>query len=102
MYQINKATDKSVEFKGLKGQYLIYFAVGVVGCLFLVFIFNICGVPSMVTIPLVIILISIITFYVFRYNKMYGQYGLMQKQSRSNTPKFLLSRRTIKQILDKH
>jgi hypothetical protein len=36
---------------------------------------------------------------VFRMNTKYGQYGLMKKQARRRSPRFLISRKSFKTIL---
>ena len=43
VYQINKGINKSIEFKGLKAQYIWYFAGGVIALLILFAIMYIIG-----------------------------------------------------------
>jgi uncharacterized membrane protein len=98
-YQVFKGINKTVEFKGLRAQYLIYFVVGII-ILFMLFIIlrmfdaNIAG--SLIT---VVGLAFILIVVVFRMNAKYGQYGLMKEQARRRCPRFLISRKSFKSIL---
>jgi uncharacterized membrane protein len=98
-YAVFKGINKTVEFKGLRAQYLVYFVVGII-ILFMLFIllrmFNVNIVGSLVTV-LGLAFILIVT--VFRMNAKYGQYGLMKKQARGRCPRFLISRKSFKYIL---
>ncbi|MDR1898281.1 MAG: DUF4133 domain-containing protein [Prevotellaceae bacterium] len=98
-YIIHKGINKTVEFKGLRAQYLIYFVVGII-ILFMLFIIlrviNINIVGSLVTIGgLACALVAV----VFRMNAKYGQYGLMKQQARRRCPRFLISRKKFATIL---
>ncbi|MDR1182342.1 MAG: DUF4133 domain-containing protein [Bacteroidales bacterium] len=97
-YQVFKGINKTVEFKGLRAQYLVYFVVGII-ILFMLFIilrlFNVNIVGSLIT---VIGLALMLIVSVFRMNSKYGQYGLMKKQARRRCPRFLISRKSFKHI----
>ncbi|MDR0606509.1 MAG: DUF4133 domain-containing protein [Bacteroidales bacterium] len=98
-YTVLKGINKTVEFKGLRAQYLIYFAVGII-TLFMLFIvlrmFNANIFGSLITVlSLALILIAV----VFHMNAKYGRYGLMKQQARRRCPRFLISRKSFKFIL---
>jgi membrane-bound ClpP family serine protease len=98
-YTVFKGINKTVEFKGLRAQYLVYFVVGVI-ILFMLFvilrIFNVHIAGSIITV-VGLALILIVT--VFRMNAKYGQYGLMKKQAQRRCPHFLISRKSFKTVL---
>jgi hypothetical protein len=90
-YKINKGINRSVQFKGIKGKYIIWMAAGVLG-LFLLFV-----VMRLVGVNLYICCFSalatgtgIITF-VSRISHVYGEFGLMKKMAQRRIPKELRS-----------
>ncbi|MDR2408613.1 MAG: DUF4133 domain-containing protein [Bacteroidales bacterium] len=98
-YTVFKGINKTVEFKGLRAQYLVYFVVGVI-ILFMLFVilrmFSVNIVGSIIT---VVGLALILIVSVFRMNAKYGQYGLMKKQAQRRCPRFLISRKSFHTIL---
>ena len=50
VYSINKGINQSIEFKGLKAQYIWYLGGGVVGLMILFAALYIIGVPSLICI----------------------------------------------------
>jgi uncharacterized membrane protein len=99
-YTVFKGINKTVEFKGLRAQYLVYFVVGII-ILFMLFVvlrmFNTNIVGTIIT---VVILALVLMVVVFRMNAKYGQYGLMKKQAQKRCPRFLISRKSFKYILN--
>jgi divalent metal cation (Fe/Co/Zn/Cd) transporter len=98
-YTVFKGINKTVEFKGLRAQYLVYFVVGII-ILFMLFVilrmFNVNIIGSLIT---VVGLALALIVAVFRMNAKYGQYGLMKKQAQRRCPRFLISRKSFKHIL---
>jgi hypothetical protein len=87
VYSINKGINKSVEFKGLKAQYIWYLG-GVVVCAMIVFaILYIAGVSAYVCIPLVGGAGAIGVSRVYRMSRQYGEYGLMKRRAKGSVPK---------------
>jgi membrane-bound ClpP family serine protease len=76
--------------------------VGIIA-LFMLFIilrmFNVNIVGSLIT---VIGLALMLIVSAFRMNTKYGQYGLMKKQARRRCPRFLISRKSFKNMLNYH
>ncbi|SDE65898.1 protein of unknown function [Mucilaginibacter pineti] len=92
VYQINKGVGRSLEFKGLRAQYIGYLAAGLV-LLFLLFaVLYLCGVNTWAC--LVIIGASGGGLYigVVRMSHRYGQYGLMKKMAKQRMPGYLYFR----------
>ena len=95
-YSINKGIGASVEFKGLKAQYLFYFAGGLLADLILVMVMYMAGVNNLVCLALGLGTSGYLVYKVFSLNKTYGQYGLMKLQARKYFPKYIISRKEIK------
>ena len=77
-YNINKGIGRTVEFKGLKAQYLFIFAGGLLGMLVLVMILYMAGVSSYVCLFIGVGGGSLIVWQTFSLNQKYGEYGLMK------------------------
>ena len=45
-YEVNKGIGATIEFKGLKSQYLVIFACGLGGVFLVAVVLNLVGVPS--------------------------------------------------------
>ncbi|WP_313491990.1 MULTISPECIES: DUF4133 domain-containing protein [Sphingobacterium] len=91
VYKINKGINKSIEFKGFKGQYIWYLAI-VILCLLVIFALLyflginqylcllICGSSAIVSIQ-----------KIYRLSKKYGEHGLSKMMARKSVPKVLKS-----------
>jgi hypothetical protein len=92
VYLINKGINKSVEFKGLKAQYIWYLGGGLVGTLIFFAILYISGLNQYLCVLIALSLISTVVLVVFRMSKKYGEFGLMKKNARRNVPSALRAR----------
>ena len=79
-YGINKGIGKSVEFRGLKAQYLFIFAGGLLA-VFVVFV------------------ILYMVWLTFRLNTRYGEHGLMKLLAARRHPRYLLNRKSLRRLL---
>lgn len=89
IFRVNKAIGKSIEFKGLKAQYIWFLAGGVVGCLMLFAILYIAGVNQYACIVIIVALGTAVITASFRLSKKFGEHGLMKWQARRGVPKHL-------------
>ena len=71
-YPINKGIGHSVEFKGLKAQYLFIFAGGMLAVFFLVVVLYMAGADQLVCIGLGLTLGSLLVWGTFHLNNKYG------------------------------
>lgn len=98
-YNINKGIGRTVEFKGLKAQYLFIFAGGLLGVLILVMIMYMAGVNSYVCLSLGGGGASLIVWKTFALNGKYGEYGLMKLAAKKRHPKYIICRRSVHRYL---
>lgn len=89
VYQINKGVSKPIEFKGLKGQYIAYLAIGLVLLLISFAVLYICRLSLFIILPVIIGLGTTLFFSVFHLSHKYGQHGLMKYFARKQLPKYL-------------
>jgi len=98
-YNINKGIGRTVEFKGLKAQYLFIFAGGLLGILVLVMVLYIAGVGSYACIGLGGGGASLIVWQTFRLNKKYGEHGLMKVAGKKRHPKYIINRKPVRRYV---
>ena len=92
-YTINKGIGRSVEFKGLKAQYLFLFAGGLLAVFVLLVIFYTAGVDQWACIGFGAGAASMLVFYTFRMNARYGEHGLMKLAAARQRPRYLINRK---------
>ncbi|MBD8084574.1 DUF4133 domain-containing protein [Chryseobacterium caseinilyticum] len=94
-YHINKGIGRTVEFKGLKAQYLFIFAGGLLGLLVLVMILYMAGVNTYICLSIGGISSSLLVWQTFSLNRKYGEHGLMKLGARKKHPRYIISRKSI-------
>lgn len=87
VYHINKGINKSIEFKGLKAQYIWYFGGGVVLLLILFAILYTIGINSIVCIGIVATAGTILMIKLYTLSNKYGEHGMMKMLARRRVPK---------------
>ena len=92
-FNINKGIGQSVEFKGLKAQYLFIFAGGLLAVFVLFVILYLAGINQWVCIGLGVSSASLLVWQPFALNRRYGEHGLMKRMANRNHPRFLINRR---------
>ncbi|REC61841.1 conjugal transfer protein TraF [Chryseobacterium pennae] len=98
-YKINKGIGRTVEFKGLKAQYLFIFAGGLLSILLLVMILYMLGLPPYLCLSIGIIAASIIIWKTFALNAKFGEHGLMKIAAKRRHPEYIISRKPIQSYL---
>ena len=98
-YNINKGIGKTVEFKGLKAQYLLLFAGGLLGTLILVMLLYVIGVNSYICLLLLTGGASLIVWKTFSLNRRYGEHGLMKVGARKRHPLYIICRKAVHRYL---
>lgn len=92
VYQINKGINQSIEFKGLKAQYIWYLGGGVIALMIIFAAMYIIGLPSLVCIGIILIAGTVLVIRIYGMSNKYGEYGLMKALARKQVPKVLKSR----------
>lgn len=92
-YSINKGIGRSVEFRGLKAQYLFIFAGGLLAVLVLFVVLYMAGVNQWVCIGFGIVAASALVTVTFRLNAKYGEHGLMKLAAARQRPRYLINRK---------
>ncbi len=92
VYQINKGINASIEFKGLKAQYIWYLGGGVVGLMVIFAIMYIIGLPSFVCVGTILLAGTGLVMKIYGMSHKYGEHGLMKALARRQVPKVIKSR----------
>ena len=98
-FNINKGIGRTVEFKGLKAQYLFIFAGGLLGTLILVMILYMVGVNSYICLLLGTGGASLIVWQTFSLNQKYGEHGLMKIGAIKRHPRYIICRKPVHRYL---
>ena len=94
-YPINKGIGRSVEFQGLKSQYLFIFAGGLLALFVLFVILYMVGVNQWICIGFGGTAASVLVWQTFSLNRRYGEHGLMKRSALHSHPRYLINRRRI-------
>lgn len=97
-YNINKGIGKSVEFKGLKAQYLFIFAGGLLAVFIVFVVMYMAGVDQWICIGFGVITSSILVWLTFNLNAKYGKHGLMKLLAKRQHPRFLINRKNSRRL----
>lgn len=97
-FNINKGIGKSVEFKGLKAQYLFIFAAGLLAVFIVFVVMYMAGADQWVCIGFGVISASVLVGLTFQLNEKYGEHGLMKMLAKRNHPRYLINRKTPRKL----
>lgn len=100
-YNINKGIGKSVEFKGLKAQYLFIFAGGLLAVFVVFVILYMAGVNQCICIGFGVTAASVLVWMTFHLNEKYGEHGLMKLMAVKQHPRYLINRKTPHRLFRK-
>jgi len=100
-YPVNKGIGRSVEFKGLKAQYLFIFVGGLLALFVLFVILYMIGIDQWICIGFGVVSASVLVWQTFALNARYGEHGLMKLGATKSHPRYLLNRRRIFRLIKK-
>lgn len=86
VYGINKGINKSIEFKGLKAQYIWYLGGGLVILLIIFAILYIIGINAFICVGVILVAGAILVLKVYTLSNKYGEYGMMKKLAQRSVP----------------
>jgi predicted membrane-bound dolichyl-phosphate-mannose-protein mannosyltransferase len=91
IYSINKSINKSIEFHGLKAQYIWYFGMLISGLLLLFAALYISGAGTLFSLSVTGSLAALGSVRIYRLSSQYGEFGLMKALAKKRLPKVLKS-----------
>jgi hypothetical protein len=87
VYQINKGINQSIEFKGLKAQYIWYLGAGIVVLMIVFAVMYFIGLPSLVCVGIIGCFGALLVLQTYKMSHTYGQHGLMKALAKRQVPK---------------
>ena len=92
VYNINKGINKSIEFKGLKAQYIWYLGAGLLGLLILYAVMYIIGLNSFICLGIIVLAATALIIKVYGLSNKYGAHGMMKAIAKRSVPKVVKCR----------
>jgi hypothetical protein len=92
VYQINKGINKSIEFRGLKAQYIWYLGGAVIVLMIIFAILYIAGVNAFVCIGIILTSGTAVVMKIYSLSNTYGEYGMMKKIASKKVPRSIRSK----------
>jgi hypothetical protein len=89
IYKVNKGINQSIEFKGLKAQYIWYLGGGIIILMIVFAALFIIGLPSLVCVGLIGILGTVLVVNIYGLSRKYGEYGMMKALAKKQLPQAL-------------
>ena len=100
-FPINRGIGKSVEFKGLKSQYLFIFVGGLLAVFVLFVIMYMIGIDQWICIVSGVIAAPVLVWQTFPLTAMYCVHGLLKLQAQSSHPNYIINRRKIPNLFNR-
>lgn len=91
VFSINKGINRSIEFKGLKAQYIWYLGGGLLALLILFATLYIAGINSFVCLFIILGLAAALFIQVYKLSRKYGEYGMMKTLAKRSLPRVVKS-----------
>lgn len=86
VYKINKGINQSIEFKGLKAQYIWYLGGGMVSLMILFAVLFVIGIPSLVCVGLIGMSGTVLVVKIYKMSRTYGEHGMMKAIANKQLP----------------
>jgi hypothetical protein len=87
VYTINKGINKSIEFKGLKAQYIWWLGGGLIGLLILFAAMYFMGINTFICLAVILLAGTGLFVFVYHLSDKYGEYGMMKVTAQRMIPK---------------
>ena len=92
VYIVNKGINKSIEFKGLRAQYIWFLGAGILGLMVVFAAMYISGVNTFVCLPVILASGTAMVMKVYALSRKYGEFGMMKAAACRRVPKKVVCR----------
>lgn len=89
IYAINKGINKSIEFRGLKAQYIWYLGAALLALLVLFAILYFIGISQYLCLAIILLSGTGLVWKVYGMSHKYGEHGMMKMMARKRVPKVI-------------
>ena len=91
VYVINKGINRSIEFQGLKSQYIWYLGGVILGLLVLFAILYIAGLNQYLCMLIIFPIGAVSVMKIYALSNKYGEHGMMKKIAGQSVPRVIKS-----------
>jgi 4-hydroxybenzoate polyprenyltransferase len=91
VYKVNKGINKSIEFKGLKAQYIWYLGGGVIVLLVVFAGLYIVGIHPYICIGIILVSGAVLIVKIYELSHKYGEHGMMKAIAKKGIPRGIKS-----------
>ena len=91
IYSINKGINRSIEFKGLKAQYIWWLGGGLLVLLIIFAVLYICGVNTFLCLGIIVTSGTVLFMQVYHMSRKYGAHGMMKSLAKRSVPTVIKS-----------
>lgn len=92
IYPINKGINRSIVFRGLKGQYIWYAGAAAFIVMILYALMYVCGVNTYLCLLIAVCLAAASLMTVYQLSAIYGEHGLTKALASRKVPRILKAR----------
>lgn len=89
VYSINKGVNASIEFKGLKAQYIWYLGAGLIVLLVLFATMYVIGVNTYICLLAIALSGAFLFSRMYKMSNTYGEHGMMKRMAKRLLPKVI-------------
>jgi hypothetical protein len=91
VYQINKGVNTSIEFKGLKAQYIWYMGGAAIVLFAIYTLLYVCGIRSYICLGIVVCLGIPMIMGIYHLSSAYGEHGVTKMLACRSIPRYVKS-----------
>lgn len=99
-FPVFRGVDNEIEFKGLRGKYFYYAAVGIVVSIFLTLFLYIIGLNPLLAISVLLLGAGSTLFYTYDANKRHGRWGTVKLAVKNQKPFFVYQNRSFARLVE--
>lgn len=98
-YAIHRGVDNEIEFRGLRGMYFYYAAVGLIVSVFVTLFSYILGLPILLAILLLAVGAGGTLAWCYTQNGRYGRWGAVKQQVQRHKPSFVCQYQSFNRLV---
>lgn len=99
-FSVFRGVDNEIEFRGLRGRYFYYAAIGIIVSIFLTLFLYIIGLNTLIAISVLVIGSAGTLYYTYDANKRHGRWGETKLAVKNHKPFFVCQNRSFSRLIE--
>lgn len=99
-FPVFRGVDNEIEFRGLRGKYFYYAAIGIIASIFLTLFLYIIGLNTLIAISVLLISAGSTLFYTYDANKRHGRWGENKLAVKNHKPFFVYQNHSFARLIE--